>query len=310
MKRNLLLDKLAYVALRVIVAIVQSSSLECCHRWCRLGAYALAHWIPLRRRTVDDNLRMVMPSATKQELATLRERMWEHLLLMICEVAHAPLRIHRRSWYEHFYIPQKNELFRIIMGKRPTVLVTGHFGNFELAGFATGMFGIQTTTIARPLDNRYVHDYVTAFRSLGGQHMLDKEGSAAPVQAILEQGGTLALLADQHAGPKGCWTEFLGQPASCHKALALFVLTSGAAMVTAYNRRLDRPLRFEMGSTGIALPDDTGEHMQGVKNLTAWYNRSLEKIIRAHPDQYWWLHRRWREPPPKKAAQPKTAAAA
>ncbi len=86
---------------------------------------------------------------------------------------------------------------------------------------------------------------------MGGQHMLDKEGSAVPVQQILEAGGALALLADQHAGPKGCWANFLGHKASCHKALALFVLTSGAEMVVSYNRRLDRPLKFEMGCTGL-----------------------------------------------------------
>jgi Kdo2-lipid IVA lauroyltransferase/acyltransferase len=302
MKRNRMLDWAAYMVLRIIVAVVQSTSLERCQRWTRLGAYALSHWMPIRRRTVDENLRMVMPHSSPAELARMRTQMWEHLLLMICEIAHAPQHIHRTNWYDHFYIPHKDEMFRVIMGARPTVLVTGHFGNFELAGFATGLFGIPSTTIARPLDNPYVHRYITEFRSMGGQHMLDKEGSAAPVQAILEAGGTLALLADQHAGPKGCWTEFLGQPASCHKALALFVLTSGAAMVTAYNRRLDRPLRFELGTTGIAHPDQPGEHLTSVRSLTAWYNRCLEQVIRETPAQYWWIHRRWREPPKKQRA--------
>ena len=302
MKRNKVMDWLAYIALRTLIAVIQSTSLENCQRVVRVFAYALAHWIPLRRSTIDENLTKVMPGITPHQLGLLRIAMWEHLLLMVCEIAHAPRKIHRTNWRDHFYIPHKNDMFRVLMGERPTILVTGHFGNFELAGFATGLFGIPSTTIARPLDNPYVHDYVAHFRSLGGQHMLDKAGSAVPVQEILEAGGALALLADQHAGPKGCWTEFLGQPASCHKALALFVLTSNAAMVVSYNRRLSRPLQFELGTTGIAHPDSPGEHLTSVKALTSWYNRCLERAIRPAPQQYWWVHRRWREPPPKTRA--------
>ena len=72
-------------------------------------------------------------------------------------------------------------MLKTLMSERPTILVTGHFGNFELAGFATGLFGVPSTTIARPLDNPFIHEYVEKFRSMGGQHMLDKEGSAVPV---------------------------------------------------------------------------------------------------------------------------------
>ncbi len=307
MKRNKTLDWIAYLALRVMIAIIQANSLQTCQRVSRVAAYWLAHWIPLRRSTIDGNLKMIMPEITDQQMAELRTQMWEHLLLMVCEIAHAPRKIHRTNWREHFYISRKSDIYRVLMGQRPTILVTGHFGNFELAGFVTGLFGIHTTTIARPLDNPFVHQFISNFRSLGGQHLLDKEGSAVPVQQILEAGGTLALLADQHAGPKGCWSDFMGQPASCHKALALFVLTSGASMVVTYNRRLKEPLKFELGTTGIALPDDQGEHLASVKNLTAWYNRSLEQAIRQAPQQYWWVHRRWREPPPKRIPAAKAA---
>lgn len=305
MKRNRVMDGLAYLGLRVVIAVILCMSLENCQRMVRVLAYALAKWLPLRRSTIDENLSMVIPNISPAQLDAMRQAMWEHLLMMVCEIAHAPRKIHRTNWRDHFYLPHKNEMFRSLMGQRATILVTGHFGNFELAGFANGLFGVPSTTIARPLDNPYVHDYLTKFRSLGGQHMLDKEGSAVPVQQILETGGALALLADQHAGPKGCWADFFGRPASCHKALALFVLTSGAEMVVSYNRRLDRPLRFEMGCTGIATPEVPGDHLASVKSLTVWYNGCLEQAIRLAPQQYWWVHRRWREPPP-----PRRAAAA
>ncbi len=135
---------------------------------------------------------------------------------------------------------------------------------------------------------------------MGGQHMLPKDGSAPAVQQILNEGGTLALLADQFAGAKGVWVDFLGHPTSCHKALALFVLSSRAPMVVCYNRRLKRPLQFEMAVTGIADPNVPGSHLESVAALTRWYNQCLEQAIRKAPEQYWWLHRRWREAPPRR----------
>ena len=157
-----------------------------------------------------------------------------------------------------------------------------------------GLFGFPTYAIARRLDNPYLDRYVNQFRSTHGQFILPKEGSAAQVDAVLRCGGVIALLGDQHAGPKGCWVDFLGRPASCHKAVALFTLVSGAPLVVAYGRRIGGPLQFELGTGGIADPQIPSEDLSGVKPLTQWYNRVLERIILASPEQYWWVHRRWK----------------
>lgn len=293
-------DWLAYLVVRCVICAMQSVSLETCQRVCSVLA-SIIDRTPLRRDVIDPNIQMVFGNVDSQKAKALRIAMWRHLLLMVCEIAHAPRKIHRTNWRDHFYIRDKNEVFPLLMDPRPTVLVTGHYGNFELAGFVSGLFGLPSTTIARPLDNPHVNQYIMEFRSLGGQHMLPKDGSSTAVQEILAQAGTLALLADQHAGGKGCWVDFFGHQTSCHKALALFVLSSKAPMVVCYNRRLNQPLQFEMGVTGTADPLFPADYMDSVKDLTRWYNLKLEEAIRLAPEQYWWLHRRWREVPVKKS---------
>ncbi len=293
------LDYAGYVVLRCLVSFIQSLSLEACDRWCRLLAYVLADWTKIRRDPIDGNLLKVYGQLSPAQQSLLRRQMWHHLLLMLCEIAQAPRKIHRTNWREHFYLRDKNEIFHYMMDPRATVLVTGHFGNFEVAGYLVGLFGIPTTTIARPLDNPYVNDFFTDFRSFGGHQILPKEGSSARVQEVLNAGGTIVLLADQHAGTKGCWVDFFGHPTSCHKALALFVLSARAPMIVNYTRRLGRPLKFEMGMTGVANPADLDaaqvpEYLESVTDLTEWYNQRLEAAIRMAPEQYWWLHRRWR----------------
>ena len=296
-------DWLAYIAVRCIVGCVQSLSLEECDRFCRVLAVILADWTGLRRRVVDSNLKLVYGELTSRQCSMLRKRMWHNLLLMVCEIAIAPRKLHRTNWREHFYMPHKKEIFQCMMDDRATVLVTGHFGNFEVAGYIVGLIGAPPSTIARPLDNPYIDKWVTEFRSMDGQLILPKEGSSTAVQQLLDSGGTLALLADQHAGATTCWVDFFGHPTSCHKALALFVLSAKAPMVVNYTRRVGRPLRFEMGMTGIADPalmdgQSPPEYLSSVQALTAWYNERLEAAIRLAPEQYWWLHRRWREVPP------------
>ncbi len=295
-------DWLAYLAVRCVVCAVQSASLEACDRACRLLAVVLADWLGIRRKIIDANLLLVYGQLTPRQTAVLRRKMWHNLVLMVCEIALAPRKIHRTNWRDHFYMPHKRQVFQTMMDDHATVLVTGHFGNFEVAGYVVGMVGTPPSTMARPLDNPYIDRYVTDFRSLSGQHILPKEGSAVAVQELLERGGTLAILADQHAGGKGCWVDFFGHPTSCHKGLALFVLSAQAKMIVNYARRLDRPLKFEMGMTGIADPslahsDHPPEYLESVQSLTAWYNECLEEAIRMAPEQYWWLHRRWREVP-------------
>jgi KDO2-lipid IV(A) lauroyltransferase len=293
-------DRLSYFAFRSVICVVQILSLERCDRLSRILALLFSTKIRLRHSLIRDNLKLVFPEWDNAQSRQVQEKMWHHLLLMGCEVAHAPRKVHRENWYQHFSIPGRRQLLAVVLDERPSVLVSGHYGNFELAGFLTGLFGLPSTTIARPLDNGFVHDYVAGYRSLGGQHFLPKEGSSPTVQKLLSEGGNLALLADQHAGPKGCWVDFLGHPASCHKGLALFTLSSGAPMIVVGNTRKNAPLQFELSVLGIADPCGSGEHLASVQSLTRWYNQCLEKIIRPFPEQYWWVHRRWKGQPPQK----------
>ncbi len=293
-------DLLSYFFFRAVICGIQIMSLDECDRVCRLLAQVFSKWIPLRQSLIRENLKMIFPDWKPDHSEQVTAKMWHHLLLMGCEVAQAPRKIHRENWHEHFHIPDRRSMLKIVMDDRPTVLVSAHFGNFELAGFLTGLFGVATTTVARPLDNGFLHNYITKFRSLGGQYFLAKEGSSLQIQELLSRGGNLTLLADQHAGPKGCWVDFLGKPASCHKGLALFTLSSGAPMIVVCSVRTGRPMNFELSVLGIADPVDGGEHLSSVPSLTRWYNQCLEQIIRAFPEQYWWVHRRWREPPPQR----------
>lgn len=283
--------------MRVFVSLVRALSLETCHALSRLLAIILYDWVRFRRDVVEENLQIALPGQTPTQRRGVAIAMWEHLLLMSVEIIHAPRKIHDTNWRKFFHIEGLRQLVDTLLQPRPRVVVTAHFGNFEIAGYITGLLGFRTHTVARTIDNPYIDSYINRFRECTGQYILPKVGSSPQADTVLQTNGTLVLLGDQHAGGRGCWVDFMGRPASCHKALALFTLMSGAPMVAVYCKREGRPMKFELGLAGIIDPQVPCAELAGVKQLTQWYNHVLEREIRRSPHQYWWVHRRWRGEP-------------
>jgi Kdo2-lipid IVA lauroyltransferase/acyltransferase len=287
-----------YVAVRLLISLIQAVRIETCRPICRCLAWLACDVFCIRSEITNENLAAAFPDASPDERHRLARAMWDHLFLMVCEIAQAPRKIHETNWRKFVAVHRKSDLIQAFMSPRPKVVVSAHFGNFEVGGYIMGFWGFPTFTMARPLDNPLLDGLVNRFRESMGQTIIPKHGTAELADSLLSTGGTLVLVGDQHAGDKGVWIEFFGRPASCHKALALFSLLNKAPMLVSYVRRLDRPMRFEVGLADSYDPAQAGsEDLAGVSELTQWYNDVLEDEIRRAPDQYWWLHHRWRDAP-------------
>ena len=133
------------------------------------------------------------------------------------------------------------------------------------------------------------------------QHPADQ--LPAPTRRVLRAGGIVALLGDQSAGRKGCWVKFFDRPASTHKAVAVLALGAEAPLLVSYARRNGPPLHYELGIAGVADPRADAFAQAGVASLAQWYADCLEGCVRQSPNQYWWLHRRWKGTPPPAVQQ-------
>ncbi len=298
-----LTDFAVYLVVRICFCVIQSMRIETCDQLARGMAWVATELIPIRRRVIDENLQIAFPEWSAAERRKVARQMWHHLVLMVCEVAHLPRKVHETNWRKFVTFRNIRELTQPLLAQRPTVLVSGHFGNFEMACYMLGLLGVPTFAIARPLDNPWLDRFVTRLRTRTGQRLLPKQGSAEEANRLLESRGALALLGDQHAGPKGCWVDFFGRPASCHKAIAVFSLTSDAPLLVTYAIRRNRPLQFEIGLVGAIDPREPCAATEGVRAMTQWYNERLEEMVRMAPAQYWWLHRRWKGEPPQRVRQ-------
>jgi KDO2-lipid IV(A) lauroyltransferase len=300
-------DLAAYLAVRVAICVIQSLPRSLCERWARSLSDLLANRIRIRRAVVRDNLRQAFPAMSASERRAIARGMWEHLLLMVVEIAHANRVIHKTTWRKHLRIHGMEELVRTLWLDRPKVILSGHYGNFELAAYLFGLFGLQIFSVARELDNPLLDQFVTDFRESRGQRILPKKGSAPDVALVLEENGAIGLLGDQAAGPKGCWVDFFGRPASVHKAIGVFALSAEAPVLVCSATRGKRLFDYDLRVEGTADPAAGGAESGDLRSLSQWYTTLLENAVRREPAQYWWVHRRWR-PPPRKAKVQRPAA--
>lgn len=195
-----------------------------------------------------------------------------------------------------------------------------------MAGFHLGLCGFRTHAIARALDNPYLERFALHFRQRTGQTIIAKNDDFARLTDVLKGGGKVATLADQDAGPKGVFVDFFGRPASTHKAIALMAIEFDAVMVVIGVPRVSRadypqrpdfdpadplaPLFYAVKVADVIDPREYASEPNAVKLITARYTSALERVIREHPEQYFWLHRRWKHQPKAKApkaADPKAA---
>lgn len=305
-----LLQFAQYLSVRSMICVMQIIPLKQADNFAQFAAWLFADVFGVRRRVVMENLDHAFPEMTPKKRAKVARRMWRHLILMVAEVAHLSRRCHTTNWRDTAELVNTTGFLRCLLDDRPTIFVTAHLGNFELAGYVTGLLGFRPNSVARPLDNRYIDEFLLRFRGVTGQQMIPKKGGYERIEETLAQGDTLCLLADQYAGRKGCWVDFFGRPASTHKAIALLALQYEARIVVGAACRVGGPLDYEVRVSAIADPRDGGPIFENSRTLTQWYTSEIEKLVRRNPEQYWWLHRRWKDRRRKRApARPAASAA-
>lgn len=296
--RSRLADYAIYLVVRVFVCVVQALSPGAARGLAR-GLAWLAHRIDRRHRLVaEDNLRQAFPGRyTDAELDALVRGVYRHFCTMLVEIVHLPRMLHPTNWRRYIDMGYGREIVDCLLSGRPLLIVTGHFGNWEVAGYALGLLGFTTHAVARPLDNRYLEDFLRRFREKTGQRILAKKGDFGQMRALLDQGGVLATLADQDAGQRGLFVDFFGRPASTHKAIALLALEHRVPIAVVGTPRVAEPMYYRVVPAEVIRPEDYEGRPDAVRAITQRFTAALEWLVRQAPGQYFWLHRRWKHQP-------------
>jgi KDO2-lipid IV(A) lauroyltransferase len=295
--RSATFDWAVYGAVRVLVMVVQAVPPPVALGFARFLGAAIYHLDRRHREIARDNLNHAFPELSAAAIDRLVRKCLTHYAQVFVEMLLLPRKLGSDNWRTYAKMSQSGPTVQGLLERRPLLIVTAHFGNWELAGYALGLIGFRTYAIARVLDNPHLERFLKRFRQMTGQTIIAKKADFDRLADVLRNGGKVATLADQDAGPRGVFVPFFGRPASAHKAVALMAMEFDAKMVVVGVPRVGQGFEYAIHTEDVIDPRDYVGRPDAVQAITARYHAALERMVRRHPEQYFWLHRRWKTRP-------------
>ena len=249
-----------------------------------------------RRRIALDNLRLAYgPGLDPAEARRVVSACWRHFGRIAFDTACFP-RLGREAVGRLVHYEGLEHIRRAYAAGRGVLLFSAHFGHWELTALMQGFLGMPLALVTRPLDNRRLEQRLAELRGLSGNRVIHKRSAVREMLRALRERWGVAIVLDQDARRQGVFVPFFGRPASTSPTLALVALRTGAAIVPTYSIPLPDGSYRIVYEPEIAL-DPTGDLEADVLRITAECTRHIERWVRAHPELWLWMHRRWKTLP-------------
>lgn len=296
--RNKYADYLVYLAVRTAEAILRVFDVRALYGLCAVLGDLMFRFDRRHRHRAMEHLRRSFPHLAPAQVERAARLSMRNLFYLAVEVAFTQRKITIGGWRQRIVLRDAGEAMGLQLRRAGgMILVTGHFGNWEVLGYTMAMLGIPTVSIARRLDNPYLDQFIFGIRRKTGQVIIDKRGASQVAPDVLDNKGVVGFIADQDAGRKGAFVDFFGRKASTYKSIALLAIQHQAPVVIGFGRRLEEDFQFELGVERIIYPTEWADKPDPVMWITQEYTSVLEQVIRRTPDQYLWVHRRWKHRP-------------
>lgn len=264
----------------------------------RLGDFV--RLLGIRKAIVRANLARAFPERSDDEREAILRSFYRNLGTLIFEFLRAPYlrpeeaeRLVEVEGYEHFE--------RAFAGGKGVIIATAHFGNFELLGSFFARRGLPLTAITKRLSRNVLNAFWLDQRRRAGLRELPDSGSVREILKVLRAGEILAIMIDQNMIPRrAVFAPFFGTSAATTPGPAVFAERADAPVMLVLMHRLpggrhrvivEPPLEFER----------RGDRNADILAFTEKLNLELERHVRAHPDHWYWVHRRWKTRPPEEA---------
>ncbi|MEA3346615.1 MAG: lysophospholipid acyltransferase family protein, partial [Candidatus Auribacterota bacterium] len=241
------------------------------------------------------------PSKRGFEVKELARKSFMHFGMILSDLSKAS-----RYGVDWFY--ERSEIYNtesmVKSAKRENkgaVILLAHFGVWEALGTMAKKENVRIKLIVRALSNKYLNNYLTRVREKFPVEIYYKRGAVSSTLSFLKSKETVAILADQRAGGRGVFVDFFGRPASTVATPAVLALRADMPMFPGFAIRVGTS-RFKLYvGNKIDISGITGSFDEKVFKITQLYASIVEEEVKKHPEQYFWMHRRWKSVPRKGA---------
>lgn len=292
-------------ALRFLGEFYGAVALQAVLRWTPLPLLRLAAWplgsavamLGLRRRVFAENLAIALPELSSQQRRRLRWECSRHFARVLLSYLHwagrppQALAAHSRSI-------GCEAMQQALDEGRGVLMVSGHLGHWEVMAGRVVLDGFPFRILVGTLKNHLLDAYLTRLRRLWGFEPIPRGMAAREMLRTLRGGGIVGVLFDQDARAHGIFSPFFGRQCSTFGGPALFALRTRAAVVFCHSV-IERDGSVTVNYERVPVEEQWyTDQEQGMKELTNRFNTTLERLVRSHPEQYFWFHRRFKTPPP------------
>ncbi len=261
-----------------------------------IGQFGLL--IPKLRRTGERNLRLAFPDLNARTRSRLLRGCFENLGRLLGVFSHFRDETTDRLREKI----QCDGLENIKNATRPdcgVIAFTGHIGAWELSSYGLSLYDYPFSFLVRRIDNLKIEALVETYRSARGDRTIDKRSAAREMLRVLKKGETLGILVDLNVVDReGMFVDFFGVPAATTFVVAKLALRTGAPIVPIFSPWDEERKKF-MVQIGEPLNiDRTGDEEEDTRRVTQVLTNVVEEWVRRYPDQWLWVHRRWKTRPP------------
>ena len=258
------------------------------------GLYA---FLPKMKKTAQFNLRLAFPELSDKELGEVERKMVRNLGWVAAEFAQFPK--YSKENIERFVVLEGRENLPTGSEREKGLLCLGaHIGSWELSSFALALYGLPLHYLARPIENSRIDKLVNRYRCLSGCRPIFKNEAARSILKTLKAAGAIGVLADQNTMPEeGEFVDFFGTSACTTTGIARMALHTGAPVVPTYSFWDEKIRKYRLRLEPPVEIVRTGDLKQDVFENTQKFAKVLERIIREHPEQWVWVHARWKTRP-------------
>lgn len=289
---------LEYAVLRLLWALL---AVVPPHRAYAAGAAMGGLWYRCsrrRRRVALDNILKAGVAATPAEAGRIAAASFRHFTGHLLENLKAPSVLNATNWEAHVSFEGPRETLDLLRrGERPLILATAHLGCWEIAGYWVSLLR-PVYALARPMNNPYSQRFLMRRHFRTDITLLPKDEAFSTdfMREWERKRAALAIVMDQHAGRSGKWMRVLGRLASVHTSPARLHLRTGFPLLFGCLIRTG-PLKYQMVADAPVSIVATGSREDDTLAVLQRLNGFYEQVVRRYPEQYLWMHRRWRQPP-------------
>ena len=295
MKKDSIIDFLGFITVKSFSACLRCIPLRP-SLWIGRRIGDVVYCVGLKRRMIAyANLKAAFPEKFSGELKKINRAHFENLGMNVIELLKLP-GMHKSYLESHVELENKDNIKASLEKGKGAIILTAHFGNWEIASLAASLNGYIMSVFAREQKYERLNNLLNEFRQSTGCRVITKGFSAKEIIKTLHNNGIIAMLSDQDAGANGVFVIFFNRPASTAQGAIAFSLKTGATILPSFIRRAGTYKHIARAGEPLGLID-TGNKERDMKENLQEIVRILEDYVRKFPEQWLWAHKRWKSTP-------------